>query len=79
MLGHSSGGGDPVTGEELPRQTALQRADVMRALLVGLAALEQTAARPPRRAQLSDNVGRAWTTDEDSRLVAVFKRGDSQA
>lgn len=68
---------DPVTGEELARETVLQHADVLRALLAGLAALEQSAARAQRRAQLPDNVGRAWTTEEESRLVAGFKSGDS--
>jgi len=70
-------GMDPVTGEELPRETVLQHAEVLRALLAGLAALEQTAARAQRRAQLPDNVGRAWTTEEESRLVAAFKSGES--
>jgi hypothetical protein len=68
---------DPVTCEELPRETVLQHSDVLRALLAGLTALEQTAARAQRRAQLPDNVGRAWTTDEESRLVAAFKSGES--
>ena len=68
---------DPVTGQELPRETVLHHADVLRALLSGLSALEQTAARAMRRAQLPDNVGRAWTTEEESRLVAAFKKGDS--
>ena len=68
---------DPVTGDELPRETVLQHADVLRALLAGLSALEQTAARALRRAQLPDNVGRAWTTEEESRLVAAFKKGES--
>jgi hypothetical protein len=68
---------DPVTCEELPRETVLQHSDVLRALLAGLTALEQTAARAQRRAQLPDNVGQAWTTDEEGRLVAAFKSGDS--
>lgn len=68
---------DPVTREELPRETVLQHADVLRALLAGLSALEQTAARAQRRAQLPDNVGRAWTTEEEGNLVSAFKRGDS--
>lgn len=68
---------DPVTGGELPRETVLQHADVLRALLAGLSALEQTAARAQRRAQLPGNVGQAWTTEEESRLVAAFKKGDS--
>ena len=70
-------GVDPVSGAELPRETVLQHAEVLRALLAGLAALEQTAARAQRRAQLPDNVGRSWTTEEESRLVTAFKRGDS--
>jgi hypothetical protein len=68
---------DPVTGEELPHATVLQEAEVLRALLAGLSALEQTAARAQRRAQLPDNVGQAWTTEEESRLVAEFKSGNS--
>lgn len=68
---------DPVTGEELSRETVLQHADVLRALLAGLSALEVTAARALRRSQLPDNVGQAWTTEEESRLVAAFKHGDS--
>src|SRR5579875_2718605 len=68
---------DPVTGEELPHETVLQHDAVLRPLLAGLSALEQMAARAQRRAQLPDNVGQAWTTEEESRLVAAFKNGDS--
>jgi hypothetical protein len=68
---------DPVTGAELPRETVLQHADVLRALLAGLSALELTAARAQRRAQLPDNVGQAWTTDEESKLVGEFRSGES--
>lgn len=68
---------DPITGKELPHETVLQHADVLRALLAGLSALEQTSARAQRRAQLPDNVGQAWTTEEESRLSAAFKKGDS--
>lgn len=45
--------------------------------LPGFNALDQSAARAQRRAQLPNNVGSAWTTDEESRLVAAFKNGDS--
>lgn len=31
----------------------------------------------PANYRLPDNVGRAWTTEEESRLVAAFKKGDS--
>lgn len=70
-------GVDPLTGEELPPGTILQHADVLRALLAGLSALEQNAARTQRRAQLPDNVGRPWTPDEEATLITSYKSGDS--
>jgi len=70
---------DPVTGEELAPGTVLQHADVLRALLAGVSALESMAARAHRRAQLPDNVGQTWTPDEEDALAAEFKAGDSIA
>jgi hypothetical protein len=67
---------DPLTGDELPPGTILQQAEVLRALLAGVSALEQTAARAQRRAQLPGNVGRAWSDDEERTLVAAFKSAD---
>jgi hypothetical protein len=64
---------DPLSGEELPAGTIIQHADVLRALLAGVTALELAAARSQRRAQLPGNVGRAWTNDEEATLVAAFK------
>jgi hypothetical protein len=72
-------GVDPLSGAELPPGTILQEADILRALLAGIAALEQTAARAQRRAQLPGNVGRSWSGDEEAALVAAFKSGDSLA
>jgi len=72
-------GVDPSTGEELPTGTVLQQADVLRALLAGVAALEQVAVRAQRRAQLPDNVGRTWTSEEEAELVAAFQSGTSLA
>lgn len=68
---------DPESAEPLPNESVLHQAEVIRALLAGLDALDQTAARALRRAQLPDNVGSAWTTEEESKLVASFKSGDS--
>ena len=68
---------DPESAEPLPNESVLHQAEVIRALLAGLDALDQTAARALRRAQLPDNVGSAWTTEEESKLVAAFKSGDS--
>jgi hypothetical protein len=69
-------GVDPLTGEELSPGTILQHADVLRALLAGVSALEQTSARAQRRAQLPGNVGRAWSDEEETTLVAAFKSRD---
>jgi DNA-binding NarL/FixJ family response regulator len=70
-------GQDPESAEPLPKESVLHQAEVIRALLAGLDALDQTAARAQRRAQLPDNVGSAWSTEEESRLVVAFKSGDS--
>jgi hypothetical protein len=70
---------DPLTGEELAPGTVLQHADVLRALLAGVGALEQMAARAQRRAQLPRNVGRSWNQDEDQALTTEFQRGDTIA
>jgi hypothetical protein len=72
-------GVDPTTGLELEAGTVLQRADVLRALLAGVSALEQVSARAQRRALLPDNVGRAWSADEERALVTEFQAGDSPA
>lgn len=67
---------DPFNGEELPEETVLQQADVLRALLAGVAALEQLAARASRRAQLPQNIGRAWSVEEQSNLIDAFQAGE---
>jgi hypothetical protein len=68
---------NPATGAELPAETILQQAEVLRALLAGVSALEQVSARAQRRAQLPDNVGRTWTPEEERTLVAAFQAGES--
>ena len=70
-------GREPGSREPLPSDCVIHRADVLRALLAGLSAIEQTAARAQRRALLPDNVGLTWTTEEEKRLVATFQSGDS--
>ncbi|MEP7246504.1 MAG: hypothetical protein ABI885_22890 [Gammaproteobacteria bacterium] len=70
---------DPFNGDELPAGTVLQQADVLRALLVGVAALEQGVARATRRAQLPRNIGRSWSADEQSLLIDAFQAGEPLA
>ena len=72
-------GVDPTTGGEIDAGAVLQRAEVLRALLAGITALEQVSARAQRRAALPDNVGRAWSADEERTLVTEFQAGDSLA
>lgn len=68
---------DPRTGEALPAESVLQRAEVLRALLAGVAALAHSAARAQRRSLLPDNVGRTWTAEEENRLAAAYKSGEA--
>lgn len=70
---------DPVSGAPLAGESALQRAEVLRALLAAVSALEQSAARAQRRAQLPDNVGRAWSEAEQAELIEAFKAGEPPA
>ncbi len=70
---------DPHTGEPLAPDSVLHRADVLRALLVAAAALEQSTARAQRRAQLPGNVGRPWSEAEVAQLAAAFRAGESPA
>jgi catalase (peroxidase I) len=69
-------GVDPFNGKDLPAGTVLQQADVLRALLAGVAALEQNAVRATRRAQLPQNIGRAWTAEEQGNLIDAFQSGE---
>jgi len=48
-------GFDPVSGAELPAGTALQHAEVIRALLAGITALEAQTVRTRRPAARSTN------------------------
>ena len=53
---------------ELPKDSVLQKAEVLRALLAATVALEMTAARAQRRAQLPEGVGKTWTPEEEQQL-----------
>jgi DNA-binding NarL/FixJ family response regulator len=66
---------DPASGEEIATDSVLQKAQVLRALLVAISAIEQNVAREARRALLPANVGTPWTPDEERRLVEAFQSG----
>ncbi|MGH8144218.1 MAG: hypothetical protein ACREU2_17100 [Steroidobacteraceae bacterium] len=65
-------GRHPVSRENLPSDCVVHHSDVIRALLVGLGAIDVTNARVKRRAQLPENVGRDWTTKEEEELRSEF-------
>jgi hypothetical protein len=68
---------DPFTEHDLAAGTVLQHADVMRAMLAGCSALEERTARASRRSQQPRNIGKAWTPEEQDRLVQAFKGGEN--
>ena len=70
-------GFDPLTGAPLPEQTVVQSAEVMRALLAGIGALDADLRRSRRRSQLPENVGRPWRAEEEAQLVAAFRAGET--
>jgi hypothetical protein len=70
-------GADPFTSEDLAAGTVLQNAEVMRAMLAGCSALDERTARASRRAQQPKNIGRAWTPEEQERLIQAFQSGES--
>ncbi len=70
-------GREPGSDDLLPAECVVHRADVLRALLTAVSALERAETRLQRRALLPDNVGQPWTADEETRLVEAFKAGQS--
>ena len=70
---------DPLSGEEVPKDSILNRGDVMRALLASVSACDGLIAREARRALLPQSVGQSWTPEEEAQLTAEFQRGDSLA
>ena len=69
-------GRNPDSGERLPAGCVVHRSDVIRALLLGMGAIDATNARAKRRAQLPKNVGRDWTTKEEEQLRSEFAAKD---
>ena len=70
-------GREPGSDNTLPTDSIVHRADVLRALLTSVRALDRAAARVQRRALMPDNVGQPWTDDEETRMEEAFKSGNS--
>lgn len=72
-------GRDPESREELPPETVLHRATVIRALLVAKEAIATVSARKARRNLLPQCVGQTWSPEEEGRLATAYKNGVSIA
>ena len=72
-------GVDPETSADLPKDTVLNRVDIVRALLAAIEALDTVNARALRRAQLPESVGKTWSHEEERRLKAEFAGGEPVA
>lgn len=70
-------GTDPFTGADLAAGPVMQHADVLRALLAGCMALQESMARAARRSQLPKNIGRTWSPEESAQLVDAFSARES--
>lgn len=68
-------GEHPDTGAALSSESVLQHPNVLRALLIGCAAMVATAARASRRAKLPPHVGKVWGTREETALKGEFESG----
>jgi hypothetical protein len=69
-------GADPAgTGERLGDLAVLQHPDVGCALQLGAAALDARTRQQRRQSSLPRNAGKAWTQEEDERLLASFDGG----
>jgi hypothetical protein len=64
----------PGTGELFAADSPYQTADVVRALYVGVRAIE-TIEKKNQRSKLPDNAGKPWTADEDRQLLERFDQG----
>ena len=70
-----SEGVDPLTGEEMSTDSAVQHPRVVRALLGAVAALEKETDRARRRKDQPRQSGLPWTEQEEQALVEAHERG----
>lgn len=66
-------GHDPISNQPLPRDSVLQNATVMRALLLAHVSVRADVDRHKRRSALPPRVGTTWSDEEDQKLVTAWK------
>ena len=67
-----AGGIDPATGEVLADDSPLSSPHVIRALFIAAKALALMSSKAARSAATPTHAGKAWSDEEDQRLVAAF-------
>lgn len=65
-------GRHPVSGECIPSECNVHHTDVLRALPLGVRAIDAVDACARRRATLPENVGHTWSAREEDRLRSEF-------
>lgn len=70
-------GVDPRTGEALARDGVLNDPDILRALFLGVEALEGVRAGSKRRIGPA-NAGNRWSADEDAQLRRLWEAGAAE-
>ena len=68
-------GHNPYTGEVFEKDNVFQNPDTVRALYVGIEALNRMISYERRKRLLPENVGKAWTPDEEEEVVKEFDSG----
>ncbi len=63
---------DPHTGEIFPAGSPYQQADMVRALMAAVAALESAAERAAKKDELPVQAGKPWSDEEDAHLREGF-------
>lgn len=70
-------GTDPNTGEFLPKDSVLHRAEVIRSLNQAIAVLGRADRQERLRGPLPPNTGKAWSRVEDQQICEEMREGKS--
>ena len=77
ILEYLADGLDPFTKEPLAEDHALNRRDVIKALVNAIEVLKKEEKRINRQKELPGRVGKSWSDGEDKSLIAEFDSGRS--
>jgi DNA-binding NarL/FixJ family response regulator len=72
-------GVDPRTGEVLDPGSPIESVQVVRALQLGVAAIDREMRKVERRSALPENAGKPWADEQDKALADLFDSGRTVA